>query len=119
MQTDELFVTLEEIGHAPLADLELPRLQGAMDLGHAAVFAKALGTHGGDDIQANLAVWQGIAALFLGAVRATEQRAAVGRAPTDLEAQPQPTGEGEDRALLPVAGPERAAAADALALMRQ
>src|SRR5713101_3588176 len=118
MQTDELFVALDEVGHAPLADPELTRLQGAMDLGHAAVLAKALGTHGGDDVKANLAMRQRIAALLFGTVGPTEQRTAVGTAPTDLQPQAHPASEGQDRALLPVAGPERSTAADALASIR-
>src|SRR6266852_3227942 len=101
MQTDELFVALDEVGHAPLADPELTRLQGAMDLGHAAVLAKALGTHGGDDVKANLAMGQHIAALLFGTVGPTEQRTAVGTASTDLQPQPHPASEGEDRALQP------------------
>src|SRR6266851_272295 len=118
MQTDELFVALDEVGHAPLADSELTRLQGAMDLGHAAVLTKALGTHGGDDVKANLAMRQRIAALLFGTVGPTEQRTAVGTAPTDLQPQAHPASEGQDRALLPIAGPERATAADALASIR-
>src|SRR6266699_2118290 len=118
MQTDELFVALDEVGHAPLADPELTRLQGAMDLGHAAVLAKALGTHGGDDVKADLAMRQRIAALLFGTVGPTEQRTAVDTAPTDLQPQAHPAKEGQDRALLPIAGPERATAADALASTR-
>src|SRR5258708_9878913 len=118
MQTDELFVALDEVGHAPLADPELTRQQGAMDLGHAAVLAKALGTHAGDDVKANLAMRQRSAALLFGTVGPTEQRTAVGTAPTDLQPQAHPASEGQDRALLPIAGPERATAADALASIR-
>src|SRR5216683_7758262 len=118
MQANQLFVALDEVGHAPLADPELTRLQGAMDLGHAAVLAKALGTHGGDDIKANLAMRQRSAALLFGTVGPTEQGTAVGTAPTDLQPQAHPVSEGQDRALLPIAGPERATTAGALASMR-
>src|SRR4051812_4685469 len=110
MQTDELFVALDQIGHASLADRQLTRLQSAMDLGHAAVLAKALGAHGRNNVQANLAMGQGIATLLFGAVGPTEQRAPVRPAPTDLQPQPNPAGHGQDRALLPVARPERATA---------
>src|SRR6266704_1818955 len=118
MQAHQLFVALDQVGHAPLADPELTRLQGAMDLGHAAVLAKALGTHAGDDVKANLAMRQRSAALLFGTVGPTEQRTAVGTAPTDLQPQAHPASEGQDRALLPIAGPERATAADALASIR-
>src|SRR5260370_19263719 len=118
MRGKQLFVRLDQVGHAPLADPELTRVQGAMDLGHAAVLAKALGTHGGDDVKANLAMRQRRAALLFGTVGPTEQRTAVGTAPTDLQPQAHPASEGQDRALLPIAGPERATAADALASIR-
>ena len=118
VQADQLFVALDQVSHAPLADFQLTCPQAAMNLGHAAVLAKALGAHGGDDVQANLAVGQRIGALLFGAVRPTEQRTAVGRAPTDLQAQPQPASEGQNRAPLPIARPERATASDALASMR-
>src|SRR6266581_5606881 len=118
MQAHQLLVALDQVGHAPLAHHELTRLQGAMDLGHAAVFAKALGTHGSDDVKTNLAMGQRIAALLFGTVGPTELPAAVGTAPTDLQPQPHPASESQDRALLPIAGPERATAADALASTR-
>src|SRR3989442_14190090 len=58
------------------------------------------------------------AALLFGTVGPTEQRTAVGTAPTDLQPQAHPASEGQDRALLPIAGPERATTAGALASMR-
>src|SRR5260370_34431358 len=118
MQANQLFVPLDQVGHAPLADCELTRLQGAMDLGHAAVLTKTQGTYGGDDVKANLAMRQRIAALLFGTVGPTEQRTAVGTAPTDLQPQAHPASEGQDRALLPIAGPEPATAADPLPSIR-
>jgi len=88
-----------------------------MDLGHTAVLAKTLGADRGDDIQADLAMWQGVAALLFGTVGPTEQRTAVATAAADLDAQPQPAREGQDRALLPIRRPEWATASDALATM--
>src|SRR6266487_3169998 len=61
---------------------------------------------------------QRIAALRFGTVGPTELPAAVGTAPTNLQPQPHPAREGQDRALLPIAGPERATAAGALASKR-
>src|SRR5438876_4802479 len=61
---------------------------------------------------------QRIAALLFGTVGPTEQGTAVGTTPTDLQPQPYPATESQDRALLPIAGPERATAAGALASKR-
>src|SRR5438270_13468258 len=61
---------------------------------------------------------QRIAALRFGTVGPTELPAAVGTAPTNLQPQPHPANESQDRALLPIAGPERATAAGALASKR-
>ena len=83
-QGDEFFIALHQIGHTAFRDAHPTAQQRTMHLGHATVLAKALGAHGGDDVKADLAMGQRIAALLFGTVGPTEQRAAVRPAPTDL-----------------------------------
>jgi hypothetical protein len=81
-----------------------------MDLRDASVLGMAEGADEGDDVEAELVLGEGEAALLLGA-EGNMVAGAVGPATTpDLESEPDRTVEGGDRALGLVGGPEWPAA---------
>lgn len=97
-QRDQFFIPLELVRHSALGNLHAPRQQQLMDLGHAAVLGVAQGPDQRDDIQAELPVRQGPAALLLRAVGAAVQRARRILAAPDDEGEPIQAIERHDRA---------------------
>ena len=91
-------------GHAAAGQL-------GVDLGDAAVLGMPQGADQGDDVEAELVLGQGVAALLLGSERDVMAGAAGIATAADLEAEPDGAVEGGDGALADVGGPERPTAA--------
>jgi hypothetical protein len=110
----ELVVAVEQIGHAPLGDVDPAIPQGGVDLGHTAVVAVAQHAHKGDDVQAELVLRQRERALRLRPEGNVEARTTRRLAAADPKAQPHRAGERHQMAAVLVAQPHVAAAARAI-----
>jgi hypothetical protein len=84
-----------------------------MDLGDAAVLGMPQGADGGDDVEAELVLGQGEAALLLGPQRDGVAGAVRVATASDLEPEPDRAGQGGDGPLGLVGGPERPGAGGA------
>jgi len=65
-QGDQFFVARKQVGYGALADGHLPLFEEAMDLGHAAMFLVAAGSHERHEIQTALGLGQGERPFFPG-----------------------------------------------------
>jgi hypothetical protein len=95
-----------ELGHGVDATVQAAAAEGLVDLGDAAVLAVAEVSDQGDDVEAELVLGQGIAALGFGAVRLTVTSAVGVVAAPDVEGESEQSGEGSDGAPVLVVGPQ-------------
>lgn len=105
VQRHQLLVAPQLLGHRALGDQHPPRHQVLMDLRHAAVLSIAQRPDVGDDIQAELAMRQGIAALRLRAVRFPVARTRRSLAATDRKGQAHQSGQRMHGAVIVVGHP--------------
>ena len=109
----QLVVAVQQVGDGAGADGHAAADQLGMDLGDAAVLGVPQGADRGDDVEAELVLGQGEAALLLGAERDAVAGAVGVAAAADLEPEPDGAVQGGDGPLGLVGGPERPAAGGA------
>src|SRR4051794_10818772 len=91
---EQLVVAVQQVGNAPLGDLQPAPAQGGVDFRHTAVVAVAQHPDQGDNVEAELLLRQRQRALRLRPIGDVKARAARVLAAADPQPQPHPAGQG-------------------------
>ena len=92
----QLVVAVQQVGDGAEAERHAAAGQVGVDLGDAAVLGVPQGADQGDDVEAELVLGQGEAALLLGAERDARSGGSGVMAAADLEAEPDGAVQGGD-----------------------
>ena len=103
---EQFVVPVEQVGDGPFGDADAAAVQVGADLGDRAVLAVAEVADEGDDVESELVVREGEAALGLGAVRSADGRTGVVAAAADGQVQAGDAVQGGEGTAVDVVGPQ-------------